>query len=115
MSKLADNVCKLLKEMFPHNIVIEEYYVNYKGCKLFFDIYLKQYNILFEIQGQQHYKFVKHFHTDREGFLESKKRDNLKLAYVEENLIPLVIIKYNEKITKDIILKKILEAQKWVI
>ena len=111
MSKLADKVYDLLKEMFPHNIILKEHYVNYKGNRLFFDFYIKDLIIVFEIQGRQHKKFIKHFHQDREGFFELKKRDSLKVEYTEINKIPFVIIDYNEKITKDVLLRKIIKAQ----
>lgn len=108
MSKQADEVFELLKELFPHNRIKKEYYVNYKGKKLFFDFYIHELSILFEIQGQQHTKFVKHFHGDREVFLAQKNRDNLKIEYVQENQ-PLSLIRFyhDEKITKELLLKKI--------
>jgi hypothetical protein len=51
------------------------------------------------------------FHKDIEGFLESKKRDNLKLEYVQQNKLALIIIHDNEELTEQILLNKILEAQ----
>lgn len=98
MSKKADEVYDILKKNWPHNIILKEHYVNYKGVRLFFDFYMKDLNILFEIQGRQHKEFVKHFHGDRAGFFEQKKRDNLKQEYVEINSIPLVMVEYNEEI-----------------
>jgi len=111
MSKLADKVYDLLKQMFPHNTILKEYYVNYKSNRLFFDFYIKDLVIVFEIQGRQHKEFVKHFHQDRDGFFMAKKRDNFKVEYTEINKIPFVTIDYNEKITKNVLLRKIIKAQ----
>jgi len=111
MSELADKIYDLLKEIFPHNIIIKEHYVNYKGSRLFFDFYIKDLNIVFECQGRQHTEFVEHFHQDRDGFFESLKRDNLKKEYTEIDKIPFVIIEYNENINKDKLLQKITKAQ----
>jgi len=112
MSKFADKVYDLLKESFPHNIIVKEHYVNYKGNRLFFDFCIKDLNFfLFEVQGIQHEKFIKHFHLDREGFINQKHRDNLKLEYVEsEPKISFVRINYNEQINKKLILNKMIKA-----
>jgi len=115
MSELADKVEGLLKELFPHNVILKEHYVNYKGSRLFFDFYIKDLDIVFECQGRQHEKFVEHFHQDRDGFLELKRRDNLKKEYAEINKIPFVSVYYNEKTSRSILLKKIIEAQSEVL
>jgi hypothetical protein len=112
VSKLADKVYGLLKEMFPHNIILKEHYVNYKGTRLFFDFCIKDLNFfLFEIQGIQHEKFVGHFYLDRQGLVNQKHRDNLKLEYVEsEPKISFVRINYNEQINRKLILDKMIKA-----
>jgi hypothetical protein len=111
MSELSDKAYNLLKELFPYNVILKEHYVNYKGNRLFFDFYIKDLGILFEIQGRQHKEFVEHFHQDRAGFFESKKRDSLKIEYTETNKIPFVEINYDEKINKNMLLRKIIKAQ----
>jgi len=115
MSNLSDLIYALLKKLFPHNVILKEYYVNYKSSRLFFDFYLKDLDVLFECQGRQHEQFVQHFHQDRDGFLELKKRDNLKIEYAEINKIPFISIYYNEKTSRSILLKKIIEAQSEVL
>lgn len=110
MSKIADQVYDILKQLFPHNFIIKEYYINYKGIRLFFDFYIKDLQTLIEVQGTQHDGYVSHFHVDRDGFIASKKRDNLKIEYCELNKIPLVFINHDEKIDKEILLKKMIDA-----
>lgn len=112
MSKIADTVYMILKKEFSLNIIIKEHYINYKGTRLFFDFFIKDLRLLIEVQGQQHIKFIKHFHLDKEAFVAQKKRDNLKIEYVQENnVLSLVRFNYDEKITKKLVLSKILKAQ----
>jgi very-short-patch-repair endonuclease len=108
MSIQSDKVFKLLKELFPHNRIKAEYYINYKGQKLFFDFYIRELGIFIEVQGQQHDKFIKHFHGNKENFLAQRNRDNLKLMYIEENdIYSLVRVEYDEEVTKKLLLSKI--------
>jgi len=111
MSKIADDVYDILIELFPKvlsNRVVKEHYVKYKGTSLFFDFIIKELNVLVEVQGQQHTKYIRHFHGDMAGFLKQKYRDNLKIAYIQEdNLYSLVRINHDEKITKKRLLEKI--------
>lgn len=113
MSKIADKIYEILIEMFPTMLgprVVKEVYINYKGQKLFFDFYIRELGVYIEVQGQQHSRFVKHFHGDKESFLKQKYRDNLKIQYVEENNKCLVRFSYKEKITEDLIREKIEEV-----
>jgi hypothetical protein len=57
--------------------------------------------MLVEIQGRQHYKFVKHFHNDKETFIESKKRDNLKKEYCEKVGFILLEIRSEKELDED--------------
>jgi very-short-patch-repair endonuclease len=94
----------------PFSQVSCEYYVNYKGTRLFFDFYVKKLKLLVEVQGRQHTEFVKHFHGDKKAFLQQRARDNLKRVWVEENDFHLIRVNYNEKITEELILEKITKA-----
>jgi very-short-patch-repair endonuclease len=92
MSNLSDKVKLVIKEIFPYYRLEEEFFVNYMNQKLYFDFYLHELNLLIEVQGGQHYKFTEHFHGDRQGYIESKKRDNLKQDYAFENGITLLTL-----------------------
>jgi len=107
VSKLSDKTKEFLKGIFPHNLIQEEWYIKYKGTKLFFDFYIKELGVLVEVQGRQHDEFVKHFHTDREGFISSKRRDNLKKAYCEETGAVLLEIRSEKELDKNKILNRI--------
>ena len=113
MSVIATQVQYILEELFPanpHRRVFNEYYVNFKGTKLFFDFFIKELGCFVECQGGQHYKFVKHFHGDGESFKSQKFRDNLKIEYVQFNNKYLIRLYDYEKITDEIILTKIKKA-----
>lgn len=110
MSKLSDEVHDKFKEWYPHFTIKKEHYVNYKGTRLFFDFFIKELSLLIECQGQQHYEFNKHFHGDREVFLKSKSRDNLKIEYAEEYRLAFLPIKYDEVIEYGQMQSKILKA-----
>jgi hypothetical protein len=112
MSAMSKKIYRMLKELFPLNVVLKEHYVNYKGTKLFFDFYIKDLGVLIEVQGEQHSRFIKHFHEDKEGFSGQKKRDNLKLEYAEDKEIAFIQINYDEKISDELILNKIFLALK---
>ena len=107
MSAPAQRIKELLKELFPYYRIVDEYFVSYKGNKLYFDFYIPELNILVEVQGQQHYNFVEHFHGTALGFTQSKKRDRLKLDYAEEHELQVVCIdsKLVKKLTSKLLLR----------
>ena len=110
MSVMAKKAHLILKEIFPanpFNRIFCEHYVKYKGERLFFDFFIKELSCFVECQGQQHTKFVKHFHGDKEKFLGQKNRDNLKIDYVQQNDMYLVRFNYDEVINKELVMFKI--------
>lgn len=113
MSLIATQVHYILEELFPPNPfkqVFCEHYVNFRAQKLFFDFFIKKLDVLIEVQGQQHSKFVKHFHNSREDFLKQRERDNLKIEYIQENNFYLAYINYNESVTGGLLADRIHEA-----
>ena len=77
---------------------------------MFFDFFIKELSCFVECQGQQHTKFVKHFHGTKENFLGQKMRDNLKIDYVQKNNMYLIRVNYDEAVNKELILFKINKA-----
>jgi len=110
MSKLAEEVKDFLKGLFPHYIISEEHFVKYNGHKLFFDFYIKELDLLIEVQGRQHDEFVAHFHGDREGYFLSKRRDNAKKAYCQEHGLKLVEIRDKSELNKKKFIKRALQS-----
>lgn len=113
MSDMANKVHSFLINIFPanpFNRVFCEHYINYKGQRLFFDFFIKELSCFVECQGQQHTKFVKHFHGTKENFLGQKMRDNLKIEYIQKSGMYLIRINYDEVVNKELILFKINKA-----
>lgn len=113
MSKIADDVYTTLKELFPHHHIEREYYIYYKNTRLFFDYYIPSMSLLFEIQGIQHAKYIHHFHGSIEAFREQKRRDNLKVEFVQNSFILTLVYFYDtiDNITKELVMQRIYKAQ----
>lgn len=94
-------VSKYLNDMYINHL--EQF--SFDDCrnkrKLKFDFYIPSLNTCIEYNGIQHYKPVKHFGGE-ENFKITKKRDNIKIKYCEDNNINLIHIKYNEDIISKI-------------
>ena len=92
MSLLSDKVYALLKEVFPHIKVKKEYFVVYNGQRLFVDFFIPAFAMAIEVHGQQHDKFVQHFHGDAQGWRDHRKRDKIKEEWAGINGITFVVI-----------------------
>ena len=88
-------IAKSLKEYLSNNYhtVFEYKILKNPETKHFlpFDVYLPDYGIFIEIQGHQHYYFMKRFHVDQEGFEYSKKKDKMKKKFAKKNGIYIEI------------------------
>lgn len=88
---------KLLKELFPMAIILEE--VPLPGSdKLRLDFLLPSYKMGVEVHGEQHYTFNTFFHGTKIKFLESKARDRKKIAWCHNNNISVVELPHYESI-----------------
>lgn len=111
MSKIADEVYFTLKRLFPRYTLVKEVYINYNHTRLFFDFFIKEFGLYVEVQGAQHVLFNAHFHGTKENYWSQKKRDNLKIEYVQnEDNLSLVRFYYHEKITDELVMNKINKA-----
>lgn len=68
-----------------------------KNRVLKIDFFSVTLNIAIEFDGKPHYKFVKQFHENKEGYLDQIRRDELKVKYCNENKIKLLRLTYKEK------------------
>lgn len=89
-SKFQNNVKNFLKEYWIHDIVFEEFRI--VGTRLSIDFYNANRRVAIEVQGDQHIKYVKHFHKNRLKYLDQLKRDQKKLDFCELNDIKMVEI-----------------------
>lgn len=99
MSKLEDKVANILN---AYNIkYLREYsfpdLVGLKNTPLRFDFAIfKENKILFliEIDGEQHFKFTKHFHKTTLDFMKAREWDRKKNSYCLVKRIPLIRVPY---------------------
>ncbi len=84
----------LLEKLFPSDRRLEE--VPLPGMGLFVDFYIPLRGLMVEVNGPQHYEFVRYFHKTWFGFLESLRRDREKREWCELNELVLVELPYTE-------------------
>lgn len=109
MSKGAEELLKIVQEIFPNQRIELEHNVASIGG-LFLDIYLPRFKIAFEFDGEQHSKYVEHFHGDRQGFIRSCRRDVEKTQACYVKGITLIRVAYDEEMTVAVVSRKIAEA-----
>jgi very-short-patch-repair endonuclease len=66
------------------------------GDRLRGDFLVRELNCLIECQGQQHEEFSAFFHGDKDGFRDSKRRDNRKKVLCEQQGLRLVELNERE-------------------
>ena len=98
-SKIQFAVGELIRERFPTDILLEEISLPGSGS-LYLDFLLPSRRLAFEIQGQQHDKFIPFFHKTPQGFKDSQKRDSAKAEWCAINNIELFYISSLEEAKK---------------
>jgi hypothetical protein len=88
----------LIKTIYPLYTVYEE--TKLPGCKtaLYLDLFVPNVQLAIEIQGESHFKFIPHFHTNIIGYAQAIARDREKREWCEINEISLIELPYNESI-----------------
>lgn len=90
-SKIQKRVKDLLYKHWAADVVFEEFPV--LGSRMTIDFYNANKKIAIEVDGGQHYKYNKFFHSNsRQNFLEQLKRDEIKDSFCEINEIKIVRI-----------------------
>ena len=98
-SKLQKATKTFLKKYWHKHIVFEEFPV--VGTRLSLDFYNANKKIAVEVQGDQHTKFVKHFHKTRLKYLDQLNRDQKKLDFCNLNDILLIEIYSSDVVDTD--------------
>ena len=81
---------------FTKQKTYKELFTKKANCKLKYDFYLPEYNLLIEYNGRQHYEWVKTFNKTYKDLLYSRHRDWLKRKYARDNNINFLAIPYWE-------------------
>tara|TARA_Y100001938_G_C8087698_1_gene433038 strand:+ start:162 stop:575 length:414 start_codon:yes stop_codon:yes gene_type:complete len=94
-SGIQKTVKNVLYDNWFADVVFEEFPV--AGTRLTFDFFNATRNIAVEVDGNQHYKYNKFFHSNsRQNFLSQLKRDEKKEYFCEINNIVLLRILESE-------------------
>jgi DNA phosphorothioation-dependent restriction protein DptG len=89
---------KLIKEIYPTMHVLEEVPVYIRKNEIvYLDFYIPLIKKCIEVHGEQHYKFVPHFHGSLMDFAKAKKRDLEKKQWCEINSFSFIELPYNSQ------------------
>lgn len=95
-----EKICDLLDD-WGYKYICQKRFVDCKDVyTLPFDIYLYEYNILIEYDGEQHFRIIPRGKKDYNRLLNDfniiVKHDIIKTQYCKENNIPLIRISYED-------------------
>ncbi|MBQ8626883.1 MAG: hypothetical protein IJ419_12040 [Agathobacter sp.] len=65
-------------------------------CVMPYDFELPKNHIIIEVQGNQHFEYIEHFHGSIENFEYQQWKDTIKKEYAEKHGYQVVYINYNE-------------------
>ena len=95
-SKLQHLIYQLTLQLYQTYEVVYEYPIGNLGQRI--DIFIPLLGIALEIDGIQHFKFVKFFFKDEAAWNSAKRLDEQKENYLVEHGVKLVRIPYDTKI-----------------
>jgi hemerythrin-like domain-containing protein len=88
----------LLKTIYPTMQILEEVSINpHKSETQYLDFYIPLIKKCIEVHGEQHYKFVSHYHTNKLSFLRAQKKDKQKKEWCELNGIKYIELSYQQQ------------------
>jgi hypothetical protein len=99
-SKFQFEVKKYLKKYWSGDVVFEELKV--VGTRLTLDFFNANKKIAIEVQGKQHFSYVKFFHGNRANYLAQIKRDVKKIDFCNINNIKLMEIYPEDVLSKEL-------------
>jgi len=96
-SQLHANVREFLHSAYPTVAFIEEVGIPVRrGQTLYLDFFSPLLNLAVEAHGEQHYKFVQHFHGSRMNWARHRRRDAEKKEWCENNNITIIELPFDE-------------------
>lgn len=106
--KSQQKLGEILKEIFPNRLILSgKKPIKKKGSSLQIDWWLKEDNIGFEYQGEQHFIFPNAFHKTEKDFKNQQIRDRQKRASARRMGITLFEVRFDEPLNKKAITDKI--------
>jgi very-short-patch-repair endonuclease len=110
MSKGEDALGELLRQTFPHHVLIAQHPIKIGRQTLYVDYYIPALCLAFEFDGVQHSKYVGRFHGNLQGFAHSQNNDDAKDEWLSDKGIHLIRFKYNESVNQFTLASKIKDA-----
>lgn len=114
-SKLESNVFGILNGLFRDEYINNGFYswlMSPKHAPMQLDRYYPDIKLAFEIQGIQHLQYTPYYHRKQEDFKYLQKCDSIKAQICAQRKITLIHVKYNEVLSRDLILSKLYEHNK---
>ena len=77
----------------------EKSFSDLRGGKFRYDFFIENYGgrkVIVEVQGEQHYEWVKHFHRSRIDFTHAQENDRRKISYALAKGYCIYVIPYWE-------------------
>jgi hypothetical protein len=99
-SKFQFDVKQFLKKYWSGDVVFEE--LRIVGTRLSLDFFNATKKVAIEVQGSQHFSYVKFFHGNRINYLNQIKRDYKKIEFCELNKIKFAEIYPKDELSKDL-------------
>ena len=116
MSKYEERIVCLLRAA-GIKFVREKTFSDLRGGRFRYDFYLPSFNILIEVDGEQHFHQVAKFQKNKTDFLKQQENDRRKNSYALANNIPLFRIPYwefeNLKNANDLFNSRFKVTTKW--
>ena len=79
---------------------------------VFVDFYIKSLNLIIEYDGEQHFKFLPHFHGSEDRYINQVNRDKCLNEYCKSNSIKLLRISYKDNNRLEEVIKVYFEEGK---
>lgn len=99
----------IMRTLLPGVEVITEKHI---GERLKLDVFCPRYKLAAEFHGKQHFEFTPFFHNTYDDFTQSKIRDQRKSEICQELGIVLVVFRYDENLSEDIVCNRLISAIK---
>jgi very-short-patch-repair endonuclease len=112
-SKLHKNIWRVIRDnkYLKDWSFLQEQTINTDSGNLYVDFLCKNpIKVAIEVQGQQHSKYIEHFHGTYSEFKKQQERDVTKKEWLEDNGFAVIYFNYNDNLTDNEIIKRIMEG-----